>query len=58
MLTMYTYTSDSNDARNAVIACVVACFVLLTCLVVVDKIFGTDQSADQIHHERVVGGAE
>jgi hypothetical protein len=56
MLTMHTHPSDSTDARNAVLTCVVACFLLLACLVTVDKLFGTDQSANQIHHERVNAG--
>jgi hypothetical protein len=48
MLTMHTHPSDSTDERNAVIACVLACFVLLACLVIADKLFGADQSADHI----------
>ena len=55
MFTMPTHPSDTNDARNAVTACVVACFVLLACLIVVDKLFGPDL-ADQIHRERVYAG--
>jgi hypothetical protein len=56
MLTMNTHPSDSTDARNALVACVLACFVLLACLVIADKIFGTDQSADHIRHERANAG--
>ena len=47
MFKMQPHSSDAFEYTRGVVVCVIACFVLLACLVIADKVFLNDRSANQ-----------
>ena len=53
MLTALEHTPNPTDDRGAIIGGVIACFILLACLVLADKLFWPGESPDHGRHEHV-----
>jgi hypothetical protein len=45
MFDIHTHRTEAFEYTRGVVGSVVACFILLACLVIADKIFWTDQAA-------------
>jgi hypothetical protein len=53
MFDIHTHPTEAFEYTRGVIGSVIACFVLLACLVIADKIFWTDQAAsNQTQYDR------
>jgi hypothetical protein len=53
MLTMHIHTPASTDDCSAMIGGIIACFILLACHAIADKLFWPGEQAGEARHEHV-----